>query len=525
MLDRIKTKDITKTFTKPGPVASSFMNSMSRTVGIMGPQGGGKTTVIINRILTKAAMQPPSPIDGVARYRCVVWMRTYRELWAKVIPDWLEWVPKKNPAFQIDWQGGVDNPAQHTFRFMALHGSEKKIVDAQVWFRAIGDQTPVEAAKGIHPTDGWLPESTSATVDMRKALYGRLGRYPAAEHGGAPHRQLFCDWNAGDPYNWTTEYFITERPTGLDDRGLPIVEFFRQPGGRDAAAENLHNLPEGYYRDQIQANSDDPDWIKRMVDNEIGFMKDGKPVYDAFSDHEHVAQHELTPWRGTKLIVAADAGLTPAAVIMQRNELGEIQVLAEVTSRRADAESFGQALMVVLDSPRFADCPKPREMFVDPASLNATEASSQGEDAELKSWAKIVSQTTKLDVKPSRCQNNLVIRVGSVQQVFRRRIGTRSACKIDRIHCKELIKGAARDYQYKKETIVTSAGVEYKDKPTKNFASHVCNAFEYACANAGEQDLLTGKTDRQNARRAAMAKRAQAARGGASDPLSRYGAH
>ncbi len=523
MLDRLRDNSITKTFTKPGPVGGAFMNATGRIVGIMGPQGGGKTTIIVNRILTKAAQQPPSPIDGIARYRCVVWMRTYRELWAKVIPDWLEWVPKQNKAFGITWTGGVDNPAEHTFKFMAIHNGEKKIVHAAVWFRAIGDQTPTEAAKGLHATDGWLPESTSATVEMRKALYGRLGRYPAQEHGGAPYRQLFCDWNAGDPYNWTTEYFITERPLGTDSEGRPIVEFFRQPGGRDAAAENMHNLPEGYYRDQIAANADDPDWIRRMVDNEIGFMRDGKPVYDSFSDHLHVSDTELVPWRGCKLILAADAGLTPALVIMQRNQFGEVQILEEVTSRRADAETFAETLMVRLDSPRYAECTRATEMFVDPTALNAGEASAKGEAAELSSWAKIVAQTTGLKVRPSRCKNDIVIRIGSVQQMFKRRIGNRAACKIDRKNCPELIKGCARDYKFEKTAVMTAAGVEYREKPTKNFASHVCNALEYGAANAGEQDMLTGKDERRAELARARAQQARQSQGRSSDPLAAYG--
>lgn len=519
--------EITKRFTKPGPVASAFMSSTARIVGIMGPQGGGKTTVIINRVLEKAAMQPPSPVDGIARYRCVVWMRTYRELWAKVIPDWLEWIPKQNKAFRITWTGGVDNPAEHKFEFIALVDGQKRRVRAEVWFRAVGDQTPTEAAKGLHATDGWLPESTSATVEMRKALFGRLGRYPSQEHGGAPHRQLFCDWNAGDPYNWTSEYFITERPLDVDETGRKVVEFFRQPGGRDAAAENLHNLPAGYYRDQCAANSDDPDWIRRMVDNQIGFMRDGMPVYSDFRDELHVSDTELIPWRGIPLIIAADAGLTPAAVIMQRNMEGEVQVLQELTSRRADAETFGEALMVAIDSPRYKECPRPREMFVDPTALNAGEASSRDTETEqLKSWAKIVSKKTGLNVRPSRCGNDVVIRTGSVQQVLRRRIGQRTACRIDRKHCPELIKGAARDYKYEKVQVVTkTGGLEYKEKPSKNFASHVCNALEYACANAGEQDILSGKADRIAARKAEAARRSPANRTPVrSDPLAAYGA-
>jgi len=510
-------------FTKPGPVAGAFMNSTARIVGIMGPQGGGKTTAVINRILMKAALQPPSPIDGIARYRCVVWMRTYRELWAKVVPDWLEWVPKKNKAFGIEWTGGVDNPAEHTFAFEALHGSEKKVVKAEVWFRAVGDQTPGEAAKGLHLTDGWLPEATSASVEMRKALFGRLGRFPAEEHGGAPHRQLFCDWNAGDPYNWTTEYFITDRTLDVDEDGRLMVDFYRQPGGRDAAAENLHNLPRNYYRDQISANADDPDWIRRMVDNEIGFMRDGKPVYEDFNDQAHVSDAELVPWKGVPLIIAADGGLTPAAVIMQRNSLGEWQCLEEVTTDRSGPEDFADLLMARLDAPRYRDCPAPTEAYSDPTTANALESSGKGEDAELKSWQTIMTAQTKINWKSSRSGNDLVIRTGSVSHMLRRRVQGRPAVKICRKHCPTLIRGLARDYKYAKVQTVDSHGaVVYREKPNKGPASHVCNALEYAAANGGEQDLVQGKQTREERRASAQAARERRGAPKPYDPLSSY---
>jgi RecA/RadA recombinase len=512
-----------KTFTQPGAVGSAFMNSNARIVGIMGPQGGGKTTIIINKILQKAAMQPVSPVDGIARYRCIVWMRTYRELWAKVIPDWLEWVPKQNKAFKIIWTGGVDNPAEQKFMFRAIVDGVEKIVKAEIWFRAIGDQTPTEAAKGLHATDAWLPESTSATAEMRKALFGRLGRYPSREHGGAPLRQMFCDWNAGDPYNWTSEFFVYERSLAKDDEGRPMVAFFRQPGGRETTAENLHNLPDNYYRDQIEVNADDPDWIRRMVDNLIGFMRDGQPVYSDFDEQLHVSDRELVPWRGVALILAADAGLTPALVIMQRNVHGEAQVLAEVTSRRADAETFAESVLLTLDSPRFAECKRPTTIWVDPTALNATESSSRSEGAELSSWAKIVAQVTEMKVKASRCNNDVVIRTGSVQQLCRRRIGNRSAFRIDRTACPELIKGAARDYKYEKIKVQGRAGEEFRNKPSKNFASHVCNALEYGCANAGEQDVLTGKAERKERRQRQTRTNRIVGRGQRTNPLAGYG--
>lgn len=505
-------------------MASAFLRSQARIVGIMGPQGGGKTTTVIQKIQLKAAMQPPSPIDGWARYRCIVWMRSYRELWAKFIPDWLDWVPQKDKRFKIVWTGGKDNPAEHKFFFEVLAGGKKKRVAGEVWFRAVGDQTPFEAAKGLHATDGVLPEATTATRDMKTALFGRIGRYPPAQHGGAPERQLMCDWNAGDPYDWTTTDFITERTLEVDEDGRAMVEFFRQPGGRDPGAENLQNLPATYYADQVRANSSDPDWIKRMIDNQIGFMKDGKPVYPEFEPDLHVSDAELVPWKDVPLIIAADAGLTPAILIGQRTRVGRWQILEEVVTPRDETwgvRRIAEELMARLDSPRYRGIPRPGACFGDPASNNPTESSSESNQAELESWLKMMAAITEMTWRPSSCDNNLSIRTSSVKEALNRRVDGRVMFRVCRKHCPEIIKACARDYKYTKIGVVTRAGTEYREKPAKNYASHVANALEYLCANGGEQDLVTGRAARKRAaeqRRKLLQGQAQRA----SDPLAGY---
>ena len=502
-------------FRTPGPTVAAMMASTARVVGIMGPQGGGKTTGVIAKVLRKAAMQPPSPADGIARYRCTVLMRSYRDLWSKVIPDWQEWVPQSHKAWGITWTGGRDNPAEQGFRFRALVDGQPREVRAEIWFRAIGELTPTEACKGIQTTDGWLPEASTASREMFEALFGRLGRYPRPEHGGAPLRQLFCDWNAADPYNWTTETFVYSLPEN--------AAFFRQPGGRSPAAENLDNLPAGYYDDQIKANAHNPDWIKRMVDNEIGFVKDGKPVYgDVFDESRHVNWSGLVPWKGLPLIIAADAGLSPAILIGQRNSFGEWRVLDElVFEPGTGAQAAARALNRVLDSERYAGVPKPDTAWSDPAAKNPTETSAETEVAALRTWIGLMAEHTGLAWKPSRCGNNLEIRQEGVRTALRREVQGRTGLQIDGRRCPDLVAALARDYRFKAVRTNTRAGVEYHEKPDKGRASHVANGFEYLCANGGEQ--AAARTALETVRRLSRPKaRPKTPRPGPVDPLARF---
>lgn len=118
-------------------------------------------------------------------------------------------------------------------------------------------------------------------------------------------------------------------------------EFFRQPSGLSANAENIHNLPEGYYRKMMAGK--DEEWIKVYVKGEYGFISDGKPIYNNYNDEIHFSSKvEYNP--RLPLYLGIDFGLTPAAAFLQRGAMGNWVAIDELIAVDMGAKRFGAIL-------------------------------------------------------------------------------------------------------------------------------------------------------------------------------------
>src|SRR3546814_8676224 len=131
-------------------------------------------------------------------------------------------------------------------------------------------------------TGAWLNEAREIPKAVLDTLTGRVGRFPSVAEGGCTWSGVIMDTNPPDNESWWYKLSEEETPEGW--------EFFKQPAGDSPDAENLQNLPAGYY-DRIRAGKDE-DWMKVYVRGEYGFVRDGKPVYPLFRDRIHVARSE-----------------------------------------------------------------------------------------------------------------------------------------------------------------------------------------------------------------------------------------
>ena len=88
---------------------------------------------------------------------------------------------------------------------------------------------------------------------------------------------------------------------------------FKQPSGRSPYAENIDNLPDGYYDTQGRSE----EYIRVYIDGEYGLSSAGMPVYKYFRPDYHMAKTGLRSIsNGVRpVVIGMDLGLTPAAVI------------------------------------------------------------------------------------------------------------------------------------------------------------------------------------------------------------------
>lgn len=493
-----------------GPVAEAFGRSRAFIAGIMGPVGGGKTTECIAKGLRvgmaqKAVFDPTRRLAGqdggfVKKCRGVVVRDTYPNLDRTVIKSWQQWFRDPSGKLIGSWSG--EAPRRHSFTVNIGRPGTKGFyqLDMEVIFTAIGEHAVEDVLRGLEVTWIWLNEWDLLPREILEVGVGRLGRYPSVVETGVPcvFSQMFGDFNAPEEDNHLYDLFVDRKvDTGLAEAlqaelgDQPLIEFFRQPGAREAGAENIANLPPGYYAKQLLAMARSPDKIARLIDNKWGAVRSGMPVYPEFSDQLHVAPEKLTPIPGVPLRIAMDAGLTPAALIAQHNSLGQTLVLAELATFLEEGDqlasvgptAFGEALADLLASrfPGFAV----EFATVDPAAAQGTDGSGNE-----MTWLQIAAKVSKLRIRPAPVPNNsLDVRLEAVRRPLRRLVeGGRPSLLISP-ECRVLRRGFNSGYVYRR-TALAGSDSRYENKPVKNQYSHVHDALQYLMVASGEGRIV-----------------------------------
>lgn len=456
-------------FRAPGPVCNAFFTDRSPVSCIMGPVGSGKTSASLLKSVWVAAEQPRSPIDGRRRCKFAVIRDTYPALEKTTLATWFNWIPRSAGQFR------AEPPPTH---WLVFDLGPAGLVDLMVEFIALGEHRVEDVMRGWEGTASYLNEADRLPPDVLTYVRSRVGRYPPKFHGGSRPGMVWCDMNAPDTENWTYDSFVAQRPADW--------KFFRQPPGLDPRAENVKQLPEGYY-DNLMSNADW--WVRRFVRNEFGYSRDGKPVFPEFNDARHVSEHELAPIPGLPLIIGADAGLRPAGVIAQRDAFGQWRVLDELVGEDMGAHRFAEQLARKL-AERYRGFPL--KAFCDPTA-EARSATDEG------TWVEGVFGESGIRFRAAPT-NLLQPRLEAVRGVLNRTIdGTRPGLILSP-RCKVMRKAMNSGYRYRR--FLLAGENRYDDRPDKNEFSHPVDALQYALLGGGEFFEVRKRTQqhRQHAR-------------------------
>lgn len=473
------------TYKAPGPVAAAFMASRNAVDLIMGPIGSAKTSTCFFRLLFTALEQAPHPISRIRKFSFACIRNTYRDLERTTIPSWLRWFPREIGNF-TGGTGGT--PAKHEIKLRLADGTTLHLV---AHFIGLGDQTIEQATRGLEVTAFYLNEADLLPALVLAHVGSRVGRDPAVDaangFAGATWRGVILDCNAPDVDSWIYAMFIEDKPDGWG--------FFRQPGGLDADAENIDNLVAGYYEQLIKGM---PQWMKRrLVDNDFGYSRDGKPVYPEWNDRLHVATTPLLPISGVVIRLGLDAGLQPGAVWLQPTSSGQIRVLHELTGDNVGAETFAKAIDRI-NASTFAK--HDLEGWPDPAGFaKAAEATDE------RSWVQTVKNTLKIPMK--RLPTNAILpRIEAVRQPLTRMIDGHEPGYLLSPVCKILRKGFNSGYRFKR--LKVSGTDRFDDMPEKNEFSHPHDANQYGVLGITGYAAVTGRQQRRTERAQQLARTA-----------------
>lgn len=461
-------------YTSPGPVASAFILSTAFICGIRGPIGSGKSTAAIMKLIRNARSQHRGP-DGWIRRRTAVIRNTQPELKTTTIKSWHQWLPPDMGRW-VNTGPPTHHIIDHANKF-----------EWEVLFVALDRPADVRKVLSMDLSDCWVNEAREIPKPIIDGLTGRVGRYPSVLGGGCDNVQIIMDTNSMDSDHWW--YVLAEndestpagkeiwestrmaeeelRSAGLIGADQLVLEFFAQPSAESPDAENLKWLRPGYYTFTKIGKS--IDWIKVYVRNEYGFVRDGKIIYDQYTDSIHCQQFELV--KGVPLDIGIDFGLTPAATIGQQLANGAWRTRYELVSRRMGVKYFGRELKLFLEQkcPAFTF----RNITGDPSG-------ERMDDNEETVFA--ILKAADIIAKPAHT-NEFSVRVDAVNSTFGRLIDGKPGALIHP-ECRVLRKACGGAYAFRR---IWMRNMErFADQPDKNEFSHVAEAYQYELLGGGE---------------------------------------
>ncbi len=464
----------------PGPIAKSFLTADDFVVGIKGPIGSGKSVSCAMKLIRNAQKQKPLR-DGWRRRRTAIIRNTFPELKTTTIKTWHSWVPASLGKWRE--QGP---PCHHIVDYATK-------LDWEILFIALDRPDDVRKLLSLELSDAWVNEAREIPKAIVDGLTGRVGRFPPRDgEFGCTDPQILMDTNPPDADHWW--YVLAERDmtternrlmhettdeiqeelhkTGVLRPDQSLFKFFNQPGGEHPDAENIDNLPPGYYAKAKAGKS--AEWIKVYVNGEYGFVMDGKPMYPEYVDSVHCQAFELPERIG--LQIGFDWGLTPAASFGGQMPNGQWRTRSEIVSEDMGIITFAKLVRqhISLHYPKH----KIIAMTGDPSG------NIRGGD-ERTPFDLMASEG--LEVLPARGSNDPTLRREALSKPMRTMIDGEPGYLVHP-DCNYLRKGLSGGYNLRR--IMVAGDAKYRDKPDKNIYSHICEAEEYKMLGAGEGRAL-----------------------------------
>jgi hypothetical protein len=467
---------------------------------IRGSVGSGKSSGCIMHLFLNAMDQPPG-LDGVRRSKYAVLRASYPNLKSTTIDSWInDWFgPLINVVYDIPIRGEIN----------MQHPDGKTWIEMKLIFLALDREEDVNKLQSLQINGAHLNEAAEMPRGIFQMLKSRINRYPKVRGLDKIHpdyRDFFephlnkygkigsfkpfqiLDYNSIPTDHWLYKIAEEEKPKNHAFFVQPpaLLMCSKQQGFvHDAEdnwykinplADNLENLSEDYYIDQVQGA--DPVWVSVFVLNNYGNLRAGKPVYKMYDDKAHFTDKPFEVSKGIPIIIGMDTGLTPAAAFMQFTAAGQLVVFDEIVTEDTSIHEFAYDHL----------WPKLRnkyrghqiEILVDPENKRSQTDKKTARDILIKAGLPVALGKS----------NNEAQRFESVVFFLRKKDGFLLTAD-----CPVLRKGFLSEFKYDKVS-TTVQGTKWKEKPEKNIYSHIHEALQY-----GAMEFVEGKIFRRNTAR------------------------
>jgi hypothetical protein len=457
----------------PPPTVERFMMDDHLVRVCVGPVGSGKSMGCIMELLRRASSQ--TPYNGVRYTRFALIRNTMGQLRQTVLSDVQQYLGQVIHYFV------TDSTIQIRARLpdgTAIHSDWMLI--------PLDTKDDVRRLLSLQLTGAWINEMREVPIDVVSGLLGRLGRYPSKLQGGPTWFGLIGDTNP-----WDTDSPYHERLVLNPD---PKWALFHQPSGIGPDAENVENLPPGYYENL--GSDRDLEWAQVHVESQWGTSNAGQAVFrKSFHAPTHARDMQLVVNPHRPLLVGLDFGRTPCAVIGQTDSYGRAIIMREVVT-----EGMGLIQMVEehLKPVLFAEPFGGRRVIVvaDPAGIQRSQITEETPFDVLKQQGFLAYPAST---------NNIDPRLLAVEKLLRSQIAGEPGLQLNREGCPTLIRSLGNKYRFRKRR-----DGQFEDLPEKLHPwSDVCDALQYFCL--GTQANLVGRVMARDRPRSLDMKRVSAA--------------
>ena len=427
---------------------------------LMGPIGSGKSVACCVELIIKAMNQLPNH-EGIRKTRFAIIRNTYRELIDTTIKTFMDWFPEELGIYRkMDLQFTItqDLPDGTT-------------LSCEILFRALDKPDDVKKLLSLELTGAWVNEARELPKAIIDMLIGRLGRYPNMRDGGPTWHGLIMDTNPPDSDHWWYKLFEITRPKSY--------ALFKQPSGVSEEAENIDNLPKGYYTNMQDGK--DQEWINVYVHGNYGFVTDGKPVWPEYKDDVHSTDEDVIIPDDATIIVGIDFGLTPAATFAFLTASHRWIIFDELVTEDMGAANFAKLLNAHVNK-YYSN--NPIEFYGDPAGDQRAQTDETTPFQILDNHG-IVAWPTHT--------NDFIIRREAVAGPMQRMDFAGNPGFLVGPKAFMTRKALAGGYKYKRMSV--SGQERYQDKPDKGRYSHVGDSLQYCMLGGGEGNSVVGGYD------------------------------
>ena len=463
----------------PSPTGAAFMRSRKFIKLIMGPVGGGKSTVCLFDLINRAVEQ--RPFHGVCRTKFIILRNTMQQLMTTVKPLIDQWL-----ITMVNGRLGEWRLTDKVFELrMALPDGTR--VFCELCLMAADTPDDVRRLLSVEASGAWVEECREVVSEVFEGLQGRTMRFPSVAAGGITYSGVICSTNP-PPMGTYWQELIANPP--------PNMEVFIQPPalledgsintGQEEGlppAENLQHLDPEYYANLVQGKSSD--WIDVYLKNKFGPGGFGSPIFKAsFKNTFHTAKTPLQaiPSAAAPLVVGMDNGLQAAAVVLQQDARARVNVLSECFvpfDETMGVESFLDRLLIPHLTSRYTARRENFLFVLDPACFQRSQVNE----------ATIAQAVQARGFRAMRAStNDPQKRIEAVEGLLNRAIDGQAGMLISP-ECRHLLEALEWGYRYKK-----SANGQMTLVIDKTHHSHTAEALQYGCLhyNAQFSQTFTG---------------------------------